>query len=71
MKFAASHQAGNLFCTLTLIVVWPSSAGKMVDFQGWDMPVQYKDSIIASTKHCREHASLFDVAHMRGVTVKV
>ena len=46
-------------------------AGKMVDFQGWDMPVQYKDSIMASTKHCREQASLFDVAHMRGVTVKV
>jgi glycine cleavage system aminomethyltransferase T len=33
------------------------------------MPVQYKDSpkaqsIIDSTKHCREKAGLFDVSHM-------
>jgi glycine cleavage system aminomethyltransferase T len=33
------------------------------------MPVQYKDSpkaqsIIESTKHCREKAGLFDVSHM-------
>ena len=70
-KFAASHAAGMMCCTITLTAAWPTPAGKMVDFQGWDMPVQYKDSIMASTKHCREHASLFDVAHMRGVTVKV
>ena len=70
-EVAASHEAGLLCCTVTLTSVWPMPAGKMVDFQGWDMPVQYKDSIMASTKHCREQASLFDVAHMRGVTVKV
>lgn len=42
----------------------------MVPFAGWSMPIQYKDSIIDSTKHCREAASLFDVAHMCGLTLK-
>lgn len=41
----------------------------MVDFADYLMPVQYKDSpkaqsIIESTKHCREKAGLFDVSHM-------
>lgn len=35
------------------------------------MPIQYKDSIMDATKHCRQHASLFDVSHMCGVTLKV
>lgn len=35
------------------------------------MPIQYKDSIMESTQHCRQHASLFDVAHMCGLTLKV
>ncbi|TNN61815.1 Aminomethyltransferase, mitochondrial [Liparis tanakae] len=38
--------------------------GKMVDFAGWSMPVQYKDSHIASHMHTREHCSIFDVSHM-------
>ncbi|CAK9032608.1 Aminomethyltransferase, partial [Durusdinium trenchii] len=45
--------------------------GKMVDFAGYAMPVQYEAkgskhalSIIDSTKWTRESASLFDVSHM-------
>ncbi|KAF0036811.1 hypothetical protein F2P81_012123 [Scophthalmus maximus] len=38
--------------------------GKMVGFAGWSMPVQYKDSHIASHMHTREHSSIFDVSHM-------
>jgi len=43
--------------------------GKMVDFAGYSMPVQYVKgdrslSIIESTKWTRESASLFDVSHM-------
>ncbi|GAA6229692.1 aminomethyltransferase, mitochondrial [Lates japonicus] len=38
--------------------------GKMVEFAGWSMPVQYKDSHIASHMHTREHCSIFDVSHM-------
>jgi len=44
--------------------------GKMVPFAGWSMPIQYKDSIMDSTTWCREHASLFDVSHMCGLTLK-
>jgi len=36
----------------------------MVPFCGWDMPVQYRESIIDSHIHTRAHAGLFDVSHM-------
>ena len=45
--------------------------GKMVPFAGWDMPIQYKTSIMDSTKHCRTGAALFDVSHMCGLSLKV
>lgn len=35
----------------------------MVDFAGWDMPVQYK-SILEEHKAVRQRAGLFDVSHM-------
>lgn len=37
---------------------------KMVEFGGYDMPVNYPGGIIAEHRHCRESASLFDVSHM-------
>ncbi|MCF3649477.1 glycine cleavage system aminomethyltransferase GcvT [Synoicihabitans lomoniglobus] len=43
-------------------------AGRMVDFAGWDMPVQYK-SIIEEHKAVRTTAGLFDVSHMGEVDV--
>jgi len=47
-----------------------ANGGKMVPFAGWSMPIQYKDSIMDSTLHCRQHASIFDVSHMCGLTLK-
>ncbi|CAH8251984.1 unnamed protein product [Arabidopsis lyrata] len=44
--------------------------GKMVPFAGWSMPIQYKDSIMDSTVNCRQNGSLFDVAHMCGLSLK-
>uniref|UniRef100_A0A3B4E5C5 Aminomethyltransferase n=1 Tax=Pygocentrus nattereri TaxID=42514 RepID=A0A3B4E5C5_PYGNA len=41
-----------------------AQGGKMVEFAGWSMPVQYKDSHIASHLHTRQHCSIFDVSHM-------
>ena len=38
--------------------------GKMVDFGGWDMPVQYTAGVIAEHMATREKAGLFDVSHM-------
>lgn len=46
-------------------------AGKMVPFAGWAMPIQYADSIMDATQHCRKNASIFDVSHMCGLTLKV
>jgi len=41
----------------------------MVDFAGWEMPVQYK-SILEEHKAVRRAAGLFDVSHMGEVDVK-
>ena len=41
---------------------------KMVDFGGWDMPVQYS-GILAEHEAVRERAGLFDVSHMGEITV--
>ncbi len=43
-------------------------AGRMVDFAGYWMPVQY-EGIIAEHGWTREHAGLFDVSHMGQLTV--
>lgn len=37
---------------------------KMVPFAGYDMPVQYKDGVLAEHLHTRAAAGLFDVSHM-------
>ncbi|WP_421980202.1 glycine cleavage system aminomethyltransferase GcvT [Roseibium sp.] len=44
--------------------------GKMVDFAGWEMPVQYPLGIMGEHKQCRERAALFDVSHMGQVILK-
>ena len=38
--------------------------GRMVDFGGWDMPVQYPAGVIEEHMRCRKRAGLFDVSHM-------
>ncbi|MFI5337028.1 MAG: glycine cleavage system aminomethyltransferase GcvT [Opitutales bacterium] len=43
--------------------------GRMVDFAGWDMPVQYK-SILDEHRAVRQRAGLFDVSHMGEAEVK-
>jgi len=40
-----------------------SRGAKMVDFAGWEMPLQYR-GIIAEHQHTRTAASIFDVSHM-------
>jgi aminomethyltransferase len=37
---------------------------RMVDFAGYDMPVQYPEGIMAEHNWTRSHAGLFDVSHM-------
>nr|XP_012220640.1 PREDICTED: aminomethyltransferase, mitochondrial [Linepithema humile] len=38
--------------------------GKVINFSGWLLPVQYQETIAASHLHTRSLASLFDVGHM-------
>ncbi|MFM7591122.1 MAG: glycine cleavage system protein T, partial [Isosphaeraceae bacterium] len=40
-----------------------ANQGRIVDFAGWAMPVQYS-SIIAEHEAVRKSAGLFDVSHM-------
>ncbi len=42
---------------------------KMVDFHGWEMPLQYS-GIIAEHKNVRENVGLFDVSHMGRFKIK-
>ena len=43
--------------------------GKMVDFGGWELPVQYS-GILEEHRAVREHAGIFDVSHMGEISVK-
>ena len=43
--------------------------GKMVDFGGWELPVQF-GGILDEHAAVREHVGLFDVSHMGELTVK-
>lgn len=45
-----------------------SHAGRMVEFGGWEMPIQYR-SILAEHAATRENAGLFDVSHMGRLAV--
>ena len=42
---------------------------KMVDFGGWDMPIQFA-GILAEHEAVRERAGLFDVSHMGEVRIQ-
>ncbi|MEE9453563.1 MAG: glycine cleavage system aminomethyltransferase GcvT [Paracoccaceae bacterium] len=44
--------------------------GKMVDFAGWMMPVNYALGVAGEHKQCREKAALFDVSHMGQVALR-
>ncbi|NLD96389.1 MAG: glycine cleavage system aminomethyltransferase GcvT, partial [Synergistaceae bacterium] len=48
-----------------------AAGGRMVDFGGWELPVQYEATGI-KTEHLtvRSKAGLFDVSHMGEITVE-
>ena len=37
---------------------------KLVEFAGYQMPIQYKDGIIQEHKYTRSHSGIFDVSQM-------
>ncbi len=44
--------------------------GRMVEFGGWDMPVQYPAGTVSEHQRTRTHAGLFDVSHMGEIDVR-
>jgi aminomethyltransferase len=44
--------------------------GRMVEFGGWDMPVQYDAGTVSEHLRTRTHAGLFDVSHMGEIDVR-
>lgn len=43
--------------------------GRIIDFGGWDLPVQYT-GVLDEHNNCREKAGIFDVSHMGEVLVE-
>jgi len=43
--------------------------GKLVDFAGWEMPIQYS-GVVDEYQTVRRYAGLFDVSHMGEFRVK-
>ena len=41
---------------------------RLVDFLGWEMPVQYR-GIVEETRQVRQHAGIFDLGHMGRLVV--
>ena len=53
-----------------LLALHRELGGKLVDFAGYLLPVQYPAGIMAEHKQCRAAAALFDVSHMGQVELK-
>ena len=41
-----------------------AAGATMVDFVGWEMPIQYPAGIVAEHLYDRRHCGIFDVSHM-------
>ena len=41
-----------------------AAGATMVDFGGWDMPIQYPAGIVTEHLYTRKHCGIFDVSHM-------
>ena len=50
--------------------VHTEAGASMVDFGGWEMPIQYPGGIVAEHLYTRHACSLFDVSHMGRLLVE-
>src|SRR3984957_8662128 len=71
MESANSPTASELRKT-PLNAVHRRLGAKMVNFGGWDMPVEYPSSggLVAEHKAVRGSVGVFDVSHMGGIRVR-
>lgn len=74
-NLAARSGRGAMFRRMSELLRTPlrdfhaAHGGRLVDFAGWEMPVQYR-SILEEHKAVRRAAGLFDVSHMGEVDVR-
>ena len=47
-----------------------AAGATMVDFGGWEMPIQYPEGIVAEHLYDRRHCGIFDVSHMGRLIVE-
>ncbi len=47
-----------------------ATGATMVDFGGWEMPIQYTKGIVAEHLYDRKHCGIFDVSHMGRLIVE-
>jgi aminomethyltransferase len=64
-----AHSSSETLKKTPLNALHRELGGKMVDFGGWDLPVQYS-GIIDEHQAVRERAGLFDVSHMGELIVR-
>lgn len=58
-------------CRKTPLYQWhKDNGGQMVDFAGWDMPVQYDSGVIKEHLATRKYGGMFDVSHMGRFRIK-
>src|SRR6185436_6648512 len=62
-------QAASALRTTSLNSVHRKSGGRMVDFGGWDMPVQYS-GVLDEHQTVRQRVGIFDVSHMGEIEVR-
>src|SRR5437870_1076149 len=60
----------NSLLRTPLNAVHRALGGRMVDFAGWDMPVQYPSGILSEHQAVREACGLFDLSHMGRVYLR-
>jgi aminomethyltransferase len=64
----AEHAEGTVLLRTALVERHRSLGGRLIDFAGWEMPVQYS-SILDEHRAVRERVGLFDLSHMGEVWV--
>ncbi|XP_046826016.1 aminomethyltransferase, mitochondrial [Vespa crabro] len=67
MSTATNSDTARKTCLYDLHI---KNEGKLVNFSGWLLPIQYKEAIAVSHQHTRTYASIFDVGHMMQTRVQ-
>jgi Aminomethyltransferase folate-binding domain len=65
LQFLVRHASNTAKLRETCLYKFHVEKGaKMMNFAGFNMPVEYKAGIIGAHLHTRKHVSIFDVSHM-------